>query len=191
VNRQSLKWLPNALSASRGILALPVYITAVQGQWVVGFWLLMLALLTDFLDGLAAKKLQAQSVIGGHIDRVSDWTLSFAGAMGLIVGAQVLSLWLLVVALPLSAFIGYIKFFTPEGTRVYRLTSVFSVIILFITWSFIVWGYLWQAFGWSWLYPPITIVLLAIAARLKKHRLKAWFGWLVAKKQTISSKTRE
>ncbi|HEU4913905.1 MAG TPA: CDP-alcohol phosphatidyltransferase family protein [Candidatus Saccharimonadales bacterium] len=181
---QSLKWLPNVLSASRGILAVPVYISAVQGRWAAGFWLLAAALLTDFFDGLAAKKLNAQTVIGGHIDRVSDWMLSFAGALGLVVGAHILTLWLLVIALPLSAFIGYIKFFTPEGTRVYRLTSVISVVMLFITWSFIVWGYLWQAFGWSWVYPPLTVLLLAIAARLKKHRLKAWFGWLVPRRKT-------
>ena len=149
---------------------------------MLGFWLLVIALLTDFLDGLAAKKLNAMSKLGGHIDRVSDWLLSFWGALGLVVGADVLGLWLLAFGLPLSAFIGYVKFCTPEGTKIYRLTSTFSVMILFISWTLIVWGYLWQAFGWSWAYPAITFALLAIAARLKKHRLKAWFGWIFSKK---------
>jgi phosphatidylglycerophosphate synthase len=161
-------------------LAFPIYFTGAAGHWKLGFWLLAIALITDFLDGLAAKKLHAQSVLGGHIDRVSDWLLSAAGSLGLIVGAHILSLWLLVVALPLSAFVGYIKIFTPEGTKIYRITAVFSVSLLFITWSCIVWGYLWQAFGWSWAYPILTLISLIIAARLKKHRLKAWFGWIVA-----------
>lgn len=178
--KASIKWLPNALSASRGVLAFFVYWAGVSGHWRLGFWLLAVALLTDFLDGLAAKKLSAQSTLGGHIDRVSDWLLSAAGVLGLIVGANILSLWILAVALPVSAFVGYIKIFTPEGTKIYRITAVFSVSLLFITWSLIVWGYLWQAFGWSWLYPLVILVSFGIAARLKKHRLKAWFGWLAA-----------
>lgn len=181
VKTARFKWVPNALSASRGILAPIIYATAANDNWVLGFWLLVVALLTDFLDGLAAKKLNAQSVLGGHIDRVSDWLLSFFGLLSLVVYADWLGLWLLAIGLPISAFIGYVKFLTREGSRLYRLTSVFSILILFITWSFIVWGYLWQAFGWSWVYPPITIILIAIAARFKKHRLRAWFGWIVSK----------
>jgi phosphatidylglycerophosphate synthase len=167
-----------------------MYVAAANDNWVLGFWILAVALLTDFLDGLAAKKLNAQSVLGGHIDRVSDWTLSFFGLLSLVVYADVLGLWLLAVGLPLSAFIGYVKFLTREGSRLYRLTSVFSVIILFVTWSFIVWGYLWQAYGWSWAYPPITILLIVIAARFKKHRLKAWFGWIVSKQPAAGSRTK-
>ncbi len=169
---------------------MPIYVTATNQQWELGFWLLAVALLTDFFDGLAAKKLHAQTIIGGHIDRVSDWLLSVGGVLGLIVGAHILTLWLLAIALPLSAYVGYVKFFTREGTRIYRITSVFSVCMLFITWSFIVWGYLWQAFGWSWIYPPATLLLLAIAARLKRHRLKAWFGWMVANRHRVTKQPR-
>lgn len=175
---RSFRWLPNTLSTTRGVLALPIYLCGAQHRWTLGFWLLLIALLTDFLDGLAAKKLHAQTVLGGHIDRVSDWLLSVGGALGVVVGAHVLTLWLLVIALPLSAFIGFVKFFTREGTRLYRITSVISVSLLFVVWSFVVWGYLWQAFGWSWFYPPATLALIAVAARLKRHRLKAWFGWM-------------
>lgn len=181
VKSGQFRWLPNALSASRGILAPIVYVAASNGQWALGFWLVAVALATDFLDGLAAKKLNAQTVLGSHIDRVSDWLLSFFGVLALVVYADLLGLWLLPIGLPISAFIGYVKFFTKEGSRIYRLTSVFSIAILFIAWSFTIWGFLWKAFGWSWVYPPITIILIIIAARFKKHRLKAWFGWIFAR----------
>jgi phosphatidylglycerophosphate synthase len=178
----SFRWLPNALSASRGILAIPICIAGAQGEWVLGFWLILAALVTDFLDGLAAKKLRAESVLGGHIDRVSDFLLAALGTVGLVIGADILSLWLVPPALVVSAFIGYVKFFLPEESQVRRITSLFSLSLLFGTWIFIVWGYGWQAYGWSWWYTPLTLILLISAARLKLHRLRYWFGWLFAKR---------
>jgi phosphatidylglycerophosphate synthase len=140
----------------------------------------VIALSTDFFDGLAAKKLHAQSIIGGHIDRIADFTLTGMGILGLI-GAQVLSPWALAFCLPVSAAIGYVKFLTPTKTKLYRITSAVSVIALFSLWTFIGWSLLWKAYGWSWVYPPVTLILLAGAARLKRHRLKAWFGWIRSK----------
>jgi phosphatidylglycerophosphate synthase len=175
---RSFRWLPNVLSGSRGVLAFPVYITATQGEWVLGFWLILVALITDFLDGLAAKRLRAESVIGGHIDRVADFLLAAMGTLGLIAGAGIVSWWWVLPAFAVSAYIGYVKFFLPEENNIRRITNMFSVAILFGTWIFIVWGYGWQAFGWSWWYVPITLVLLVSAARLKLHRLRYWFAWL-------------
>jgi phosphatidylglycerophosphate synthase len=178
---RSLRWLPNALSASRGVLSIPVFVAGANGEWVLGFWLILAALITDFLDGLAAKKLRAESVIGGHIDRVSDFLLAAMGTLGLIAGANIVSWWWVVPAFAVSGFVGYVKFFLPEDHKVRRITNIFSVTILFGTWIFIVWGYGWQAFGWSWWYAPITLALLVSAARLKLHRLRYWFGWLFSK----------
>lgn len=181
------RWLPNALSASRGILALPIYLSAANGHWVLGFILIIIALMTDFLDGLAAKKLQAESTLGGHIDRVADYLLCLGGGFGLVLHAHVLGLWLLWIVVPLSAYIGYTKFFLPEDSRLRQATAILSLTLLFITWSLIVWGYLWQAFGWSWWYVVFTFVVIAVAARLKKHRLRAWFGWLVLSQKAAPS----
>jgi phosphatidylglycerophosphate synthase len=181
VTVRSFRWLPNALSGSRGVLAFPICLTAIEGAWALGFWLILIALITDFFDGLAAKKLRAESVLGGHIDRVSDFLLAAMGTIGLIAGAGILSWWLVPPALAVSGFVGYVKFFLPEERKVRRITSIFSVAILFATWIFIVWGYGWQAFGWSWWYVPITLILLVSAARLKLHRLRYWFGWLFSK----------
>lgn len=184
---QYVRWLPNALSASRGVLALPVYFTGAHGVWELGFWLILVALITDFFDGLAAKKLHAESVIGGHIDRVSDFLLAALGSLGLIAGASIISWWWVVPASFVSAYIGYVKFFMPEENKVRRISNMISVVLLFGTWIFIVWGYGWQAFGWSWWYVPITLVLLISAARLKLHRIRYWFAWLLTKQPPRST----
>ena len=175
----NMKWLPNVLSGSRGILAVPIYLAAAHTAWQLAFWLLVLALITDFLDGLAAKKLHAESTLGGHIDRVSDFLLAASGVAGLIVGAHTLPIWTLYAAVPVSGFIAYVKFFLAEETLVRRITSIFSLSLLFVAWIYIAWGFLTEAFGWSWAYPPVTFVLLATAGLLKRHRLRAWFGWLL------------
>lgn len=178
VNRSTFHWLPNVLSGSRGVLSVPIFICALSGRWSVGFWLVLIALLTDFLDGLAAKKLHAESVLGGHIDRVSDFLLAGFGTLGLVIGAHWLSLWILAFCIPASVFVGYVKFLTPSGTKLYDVTSALSVTLLFAIWIGVVWGYATQAFGWSWGYVPITIAVLLIAASGKRHRLAAWFGWI-------------
>jgi phosphatidylglycerophosphate synthase len=178
-SKNSWRWVPNALSASRGVFAVLMFIAALQGEWVLGFWLLITALLTDFFDGLAAKKFHAESKLGAHIDRVSDFTLATLGALSLAIGADMLSLRLLWGAIPLSLFIGYVKFFRPEGSAIYRYTSILSILALFGTWIFVIWGFISEAYGWSWAYPPATFIILAIAALMKRHRLRAWFGWIV------------
>jgi phosphatidylglycerophosphate synthase len=174
------RWLPNALSFSRGALSVPIYLAAANEHWVIGFWMMAFALTTDFFDGLAAKKLHAQSVIGGHIDRLADFSLAAMGTLGLIAGG-VVSPWVLLFCVPATLFVGYVKFMTKPGRKLYRVTSALSVTTLFIIWTFVAWSLLWKAYGWSWLYPIVTVALLAGAARLKRHRLKAWFGWIKSK----------
>ena len=178
-----LFWLPNALSLSRGILAIPMFIAALNDEWMTGFWLLIVALVTDFFDGLAAKKLHAESKLGGHFDRLSDFTLALFGTLSLVVGAGILSLHILWFGVPLSLFIGYVKFFCQEGSQLHRMTSVLSILVLFGTWIFVIWGFASQAYGWSWWYPPVTFIVLSAAALLKRHRLRAWFGWIAIRRK--------
>ncbi len=184
VTRSNLHWLPNALTASRLMLTVPVYLMAVQGRWALGCLFIAAALITDFFDGLAAKKLHAETVIGGYIDSIADFMLAAAGIFGLIVGAGMLPVWTLYVALPISLFVGYAKFFSVKGGKLRTMITIFSLPLLFSSWIGISWGYLTQAFGWSWVYLPITSALLLGAARLKRHRLKAWFGWLFSRPRT-------
>jgi phosphatidylglycerophosphate synthase len=163
-------------------MAIPVCITGAQNEWVLGFWLILAALVTDFFDGLAAKKLHAESTLGGHIDRTADFLLAALGGIGLVAGTGIISWWWLIPPLTFSAYVGYVKFLLPEDNKLRRITNIFSLTVLFGIWIFIVWGYGWQAFGWSWWYVPVTLVLLISAARLKLHRLRYWFGWLMSKR---------
>ncbi len=182
MKRNDFRWLPNFLSSLRIPLAVGLYIMASQQQWWPAIWFLCLALLTDFLDGLAAKKLHAESTLGGHIDRVADFSLALAGVLGLARGADLVTDGVIYLGLAVSLVIGYVKFLMNPDSLFYRVTAIVSLSLLFGTWTFIAWGLITQIIGWSWWFPPITAVLLFIGASLKKHRLKAWFGWLVDRK---------
>lgn len=68
----SLKWLPNALTLLRCGLALVVgwSILALSPIWA--FTLFLVAALSDFVDGYAARKLDAISAFGAFLDPVAD-----------------------------------------------------------------------------------------------------------------------
>ena len=184
------RWLPNALSAARIPLAGLMYGAAMSGRWQAAFWLLVTALVTDFFDGLAAKKLRAESTLGGHIDRVADFCLAFGGAAALVQKTAMLPEWLLAAGFAWGLFIAYVKFLTPPEGRLSRVTSVFSLASLFAVWIYNAWGFLTQAYGWSWWYVVVTVATLLGAARLKRHRLRSWFGWIIPAVATRLGRTR-
>ncbi|HEV2413141.1 MAG TPA: CDP-alcohol phosphatidyltransferase family protein [Candidatus Saccharimonadales bacterium] len=176
----SLKWLPNFLSSSRGVLAIGVATYGLEGQWTIGFWIFIAALMTDFLDGLAAKLLHAESPIGGHIDRVSDFLLCAGGISGLVFSHN-LALWIGLTMLGFGILAGIIIFFVPTTNTLNRFHSALAVPFLFSVWTLIAWDYATLAFGWKWQYIPLTIAILSLGGMLKRHRLAAWYPWFFAR----------
>lgn len=169
------KWLPNTLTAMRLVLSIPVFLLGVNGQWAAALWLFLFAVLTDFFDGLAARKLNAYSAFGEVLDPLADSSLVVAGMVGLSLAGH-LPWWLTGFVLLFGLLVG--------GRRVYKATShrgivmqkVASVACLFIAWTGIAWFFAGLAYDWSWFYAPLTLLILAVAASLKRHRLRAWFG---------------
>lgn len=70
-----LQHLPNALTASRLLLALPLGLLILREQYAWALAVGAFAGLTDALDGLAARRLQAFSRVGSILDPVADKTL--------------------------------------------------------------------------------------------------------------------
>lgn len=170
---RQFKWLPNALTILRMFLGLAVCWSAVEGLWLLGFWLLALALATDFLDGLAAKKLDAVTKLGKQLDRRADMLLSGGGLIGLAF-AGVFPWWGVVAAPILAGFLAEERFFVPKHGLLHQLRPAISVSYLFLVWIYIAWMYLLQAYGWHWWYVALTLVVLLGSAALKRHRLREW-----------------
>lgn len=67
--------LPNFISLGR-LLAVPVMVWLILGgQMQAAFWLFVAAGVSDAVDGFLAKRLQAQTVLGGVLDPIADKAL--------------------------------------------------------------------------------------------------------------------
>jgi CDP-diacylglycerol---serine O-phosphatidyltransferase len=79
-----MKHFPNfitSLNLTSGFVAI---IFAANGHLVTASWLILAAMIFDFLDGFSARLLKAYSVIGKELDSLAD-VVSFGVAPGLII----------------------------------------------------------------------------------------------------------
>jgi CDP-diacylglycerol--glycerol-3-phosphate 3-phosphatidyltransferase len=148
---------------------------ALNGRWAIAFALFVIALITDFLDGLAAKKLGAYSKFGEELDPLADSALVVAGMVGLSLTGH-LSWWFTAGVLLFGLSVGNKRLVRPKTKRGAAVQKVASVACLFIAWTGIAWFFATLAFGWRWWYVELTILILAGSASLKRHRLRAWLA---------------
>jgi cardiolipin synthase len=101
-----LKHVPNLLSLARLVLAPLVFVLLIQREYRTVLVLFAIAGLTDFLDGLAARKFGSTSRLGAALDPVADkvllsgafLTLALTGAIETWVAAVVLGRDVLILA---------------------------------------------------------------------------------------------
>jgi phosphatidylglycerophosphate synthase len=166
-------WLPNAITFTRLLLSVPIFVAAINEVWALAFWLFVFALITDFLDGLAARKLGAFSKIGEDLDAYSDASLVVSGMLALSITGH-LPWWITISVLAIGVGVGLERFFVHRPAGLMIFFKVISVGGLFVEWTAIAWMFATQAYGWSWWYVLLTLVTLAICASLKRHRIYAW-----------------
>ena len=79
-----MKHIPNfitSLNLAAGFIAI---IFAANGELVTASWLILAAMIFDFLDGFSARLLKAYSAIGKELDSLAD-VVSFGVAPGIII----------------------------------------------------------------------------------------------------------
>jgi len=89
--------IPNLLTLIR-LLLLPIYLVLFVGYHndIAAFFVFMIAASTDFLDGLAARRLNQVSRIGRAFDPLVDRLLIVVGVVGVYVVDRV-PLWVLII----------------------------------------------------------------------------------------------
>jgi phosphatidylglycerophosphate synthase len=167
------QWLPNALTSTRLILGVPILLAAVNDAWTLAFGLFALALITDFLDGLAAKKLNAYSKLGEELDPIADASLVVAGFLALSVTGN-LDWWITILVFVIGGGVGMERFIVRRPVWALVFFKILSVGGLFIEWTVIAWMFAALAFGWSWVYVPIALAIIGGSALLKRHRIRSW-----------------
>jgi cardiolipin synthase (CMP-forming) len=96
--------LPNAITVSRMVMALPLLWLLAQGHYRPALVLALVAGATDVLDGFLAKRYHWQSVLGGILDPVADKLLLSVCFLGLW-SSQQLPTWLVAVIIVRDAVV--------------------------------------------------------------------------------------
>ena len=97
--------IPNVISFIR-LMAIPVFLFLVWNeQDVAGFIVLVAAVLTDFVDGLVARKLGQVSKLGQFLDPFADRLFIAAAVIALMI-RDVIPVWLVVAVMARDALLG-------------------------------------------------------------------------------------
>ena len=138
--------IPNLLSLARLLVFLPIlWVLAILGQVELLGGILVLALLTDALDGFLARRLNQVTVLGAKLDSIADNTLILSaifwlimlrpevvhGRFGVILLLSVL-LWLAVIA------ISWVRFRRFANLHLYsdKVAAVIGGVCLVISFLF-------------------------------------------------------
>ena len=73
-----LKFIPNAICVARMLLVAPLVLWIVEGRFAAALVVLVVAGLSDGLDGFLAKRFDWQTRIGGLLDPAADKLLLVA-----------------------------------------------------------------------------------------------------------------
>jgi CDP-diacylglycerol---serine O-phosphatidyltransferase len=79
-----MKHIPNLITSLNLVSGFVAIIFAANGDIVTSSWLILVAMIFDFLDGFSARLLNAYSAIGRELDSLAD-VVSFGVAPGFII----------------------------------------------------------------------------------------------------------
>ncbi|MGH8379023.1 MAG: CDP-alcohol phosphatidyltransferase family protein [Gammaproteobacteria bacterium] len=98
------RWIPNAISITRMALVAPVAWSIVRREDEAAFTLIIIAGLSDALDGLLAKRFGWVTHAGAVLDPLADKTF-LAGSFIAAVWAGLIPLWVAVIVIARDAII--------------------------------------------------------------------------------------
>ena len=153
--------IPNIISLFRIILITPFVVFFLYGDYLVATIILVVSGISDFLDGVIARKLHQESELGKILDPLADkLTLIAVGVCLIFIEPFVLPLMIIMVAKDLLMLIGgsiVIKQgVIPPKSKWY---GKLSTVLFYFTVSLIV-----AMKVFNFVNRPISIVLLAVTA---------------------------
>lgn len=168
-----MKWLPNALTISRILMACLGGFLEANGSFTIAFALVVAAASSDGLDGWLARKMHAVSDLGQWLDNQSDRIMLFVTIFGLTWqgGRPDLVRNLTIQALCLIAAI-FLDRTRTVGPQSWRGTAGALQITYYFAGTFVIcWLYGINAFPeYSGTLALIGLGLAAAIIPLKKHR---------------------
>ncbi len=99
-----MRWLPNAISIARIVLVMPVAWSIIHSEDVIALILIIIAGISDALDGFLAKRFGWTTYLGTILDPLAD-KLFMAGSFIATVWAGLIPLWITVIVVARDAII--------------------------------------------------------------------------------------
>jgi cardiolipin synthase len=166
-----MKNVPNLISLSRLPLSLALFIAAWQDKWKLAAIFMIVALLTDAVDGMIARRFNVESKLGSDVlEPACDLVLSIAAVGALYVG-DIWPLWVPIALLVITALLE-VSHSTPYKKlkrHTYYIHPLFFIGVVYVAGLLIV----AEAFStWSSAVYGISWGLIAAA---KKDRWMVWF----------------
>jgi CDP-diacylglycerol--glycerol-3-phosphate 3-phosphatidyltransferase len=160
----SLRRLADGLTVARALLGLPLILALSGGAAGLAWWLLLLGGLSDWADGVLARRAGGGSVWGARLDPLTDKILITAPLLWL--GAQgslpLWAIWLLLAReLLVSGWRAAASSGGPAswGGKAKTILQFTSLLLLLWHWSGSDWA---QLLGW-WLFWPSLLLALSSA----------------------------
>lgn len=133
----SLRWLPNAISLLRIALVVPILLLIIDGRFDWALVLLVVAGLSDGIDGYIAKRFEWHSRLGSLLDPAADKILVAATFVSLVYSGLA-PLWLAAVVILrdvviVAGVILYNIFVGPmdgEPTRISKLNTALELLFI-------------------------------------------------------------
>lgn len=131
------KQIPNAITITRMVAALPLLYFMVEGNSRIAFWIAVIAGLSDSVDGYLAKKFDWRTALGGLLDPVADKILLSVCFVGLA-WLQTIPLWLCIlilgrdVVIVTGAWVWWktIGPFKPNPSWISKLTTFLQIVFV-------------------------------------------------------------
>lgn len=125
------KYIPNILTFIRIISVIVGMILLLNNKYEIGIIILIMGTITDFFDGMLARKFNAVSVFGAKLDQISDKLFSLLTFIILIIlGNKFLILNLIVEGIfTILSIIGIIK--RKHWTETIKIGKIKTALLFF------------------------------------------------------------
>jgi CDP-diacylglycerol--glycerol-3-phosphate 3-phosphatidyltransferase len=159
-----LRRLADGLTVSRAVLGLPLILALASDQLALGWWLLLLGGLSDWADGVLARRAGGGSTWGARLDPLTDKILIAAPLLW--IGSEgLLPLWAIWLLLARELLISGWRSAAAGGGaaslggKAKTILQFGSLLLLLWPWGGADWA---QLIGW-WLFWPSLLLALSSA----------------------------
>ena len=167
----------NGLTISRILLGLPLIISLRSGNNDIFIFLILIAALTDFLDGYFARKYNHKSVFGAKLDPLADKIL-LIGPMIWLVHENLVPLWAIWLIISRELVITTWRSNKTSGGPAstqgkYKTTFQFTSIILLLwpkSWGTIYTIYIINKIGYIFFWIALFLTLSSAVKYLFNHK---------------------